>query len=282
MVGGYVKYDYGTGAASTASSYIAYDCGTATNTAIEIEYGYADCTATSDTNSVWIPLGRKVRNHWTAATSCSTCAWETVEDDCGVMWEGWGASQTVLKVRWSSYGKPVKLTPEELAAQRERQLKSKISQIIQSRCAPNAIVRNSKRQPLPMPADIREERARETLRRVVGDQKFVNYVKHGFITVKARSGLVYQIFSGHGITCVFDQGKLVERLCVVLQGNFPPTDSLIMRYILILNNEQQFRSFAIKHSVEGYNTGRSRLITGQAEVKPLAEIFKELKQRQVA
>lgn len=96
----------------------------------------------------------------------------------------------------------------------------------------------------------------------------------GYFRPYIHNGLVYQIFPGHGITCVFDQGQLVDRLCVVLRGNFPPTDSLIMRYLIILNNEQQFRSYAIKH------TPRAEVLTiGEADTRPLAEIFKELKQR---
>lgn len=151
-------------------------------------------------------------------------------------------------------------------------LKDRFSKIIQSRCAPNIIT--SKRKPLLISKDIREERARETLRRVIGEEKFINFLKHGFISVKAKSGLVYQIFTGGQFTSVFDHGKLVDRLCVVLTGDFPATDSLIMRYLLILNNEQQFRSLAIKHSISiDYQSRKS-----QSEIiKPLSEIFRELK-----
>lgn len=176
-----------------------------------------------------------------------------------------------------NYGYTTKWNLKPLTYQeKEKQLKDKFSKIIQNRCCPNVFIRqNSKRQPLPMTADIREQRARETLRRVVGEQKFINFMKHGFISVKGKSELVYQIFTGHGITHVFDRGNLVERLCVVLQGGFPPTDSLIMRYLLILNNEQQFRSLAIKHSIYGFE--RSRQTNGPVDMKSLAEIFKELK-----
>lgn len=155
----------------------------------------------------------------------------------------------------------------------EEKLKRKISQIIKDRCSPNIVIRqNSKRNPLPMTSDVREQRARETLRRVIGEQKFINFVKNGFISVKGKSGLVYQIFTGHGITHVFNQGELVDRLCVVLQGKFPPTDSLIMRYLLILNNEQQFRNLSIKHSI---TTTKTELKSKKC--KSLLEIFKETK-----
>lgn len=280
----YIAYDYGTGAATTGSRVIYNsNCGTTT----AIEYGYEDCTCTNATGGrVWIPVGRKVSNTgWAVTNATSTCTWpewEIAEDECGIRWEGYGASQTVLKVvKWtSSYGdgewrniQGKKLTPEELAAQKEAQVKRRIHEIIQGRCAPNGIVRNSKRQPLAMPTDIREQRARETLRRVIGDDKFTNFIKHGFISVKARSGLVYQIFTGHGITHVFNQGNLVERLCVVLNGGFPPTDSLIMRYLLILNNESQFRKLAVKHDVSNYKSAP----VANPDLRPLSEIFAELR-----
>lgn len=251
-----------------------------------VEYGTVDCTTTGSMGRIICPTTAKVRqkvrycsNSATATsiyqwptTGCewetTGCEWEIIEDG----WEGTCASNYVINaVKWQS--KP--LTPEELAAQKERQLKSRLRQIIDGRCSPNIIIRqNDRRKPLPMPADIREQRARETLRRVVGDKKFTNFLRAGFLSVKAKSGLVYQIFPGHGITCVFNQGKLVDRLCVVLQGGFPPTDSLIMRYLMILNNENQFRSYAIKHSptVQVYQQGT-------ADMRPLAEIFKELKEK---
>lgn len=263
-----------------------YTCAATDNSATNswIEYGTGDCTTTGSAYRIICPttatvkVRQKVRfcSADTAATATSiyqwpstACEWEVVENDgWGYAWEGTYASNYV-----NVKSKP--LTPEELAAQKERQLKSRLRQIIDGRCSPNIIIRqNDRRKPLPMPEDIREQRARETLRRVVGDKKFTNFLRAGFLSVKAKSGLVYQIFPGHGITCVFNQGKLVDRLCVVLQGGFPPTDSLIMRYLMILNNENQFRSYAIKHSttvqVQQYGT---------ADMRPLAEIFKELKEK---
>jgi len=217
------------------------------------------------TNCGWPSTG----NVWRVGSAASTA--------CTIQWGMWGDDECSVEYEWQGVAaKP--MSAEEKKAYEEKRLKDRFSQIIQGRCAPNIAIRqNTKRQPLPIPADIREQRARETLRRVIGDQKYINFIKHGFISVKGRSGLVYQIFTGHGITHVFDQGNLVDRLCVVLQGSFPPTDSLIMRYLLILNNEQQFRSLAIKHSISGYE--RSRQDSGPAEIKPLAEIFKELKSK---
>lgn len=122
----------------------------------------------------------------------------------------------------------------------------KLREMIRDRQAPLVIQR---RTSIESAQDIREKRARETLLRVLGHDKFRRFLKHGFVSVMAKSGLVYQIFPGSGITNVFKDGSKVERLCVVLKGNFPPTDSLIMRYLLILNDEQDFRGYAIKHAI---------------------------------
>jgi hypothetical protein len=62
----------------------------------------------------------------------------------------------------------------------------------------------------------------------------------------------------------------------VLSGNFPPTDSIIMRYLLILNNEDMFWSKAVKHGV--FTTGNVMTITTPKQRdKSLVEIFRELK-----
>lgn len=122
----------------------------------------------------------------------------------------------------------------------------KLREILQRRQSPLVI---TSRNLMPEPSDIREIRARETLKRVLGDDKFKSFLKKGFISVRAKSGLVYQIFPAHGITAVYRDGEMTERLCVVLKGNFPPTDSIIMRYLLILNDERDFRKHAIKHQI---------------------------------
>ena len=120
---------------------------------------------------------------------------------------------------------------------------------------------------------IKEMRARETLRRVLGDDKYQQFLRNGFVAIKAKSGLVYQIFPAHGITAVWKDGQMVDRLCVVLRGKFPPTDSLIMRYLLILNDEKEFRGFAIKQSV--YQKPKPKAL--QLPDRSLPELFREMK-----
>jgi hypothetical protein len=147
----------------------------------------------------------------------------------------------------------------------------RLRDIIRSRQAPLVI---TSRKPMPTVTDVRETRARETLLRVLGEDKFKRFLKHGFVSVRAKSGLVYQIFPGHGITNVYEDGEKVERLCVVLRGNFPPTDSLIMRYLLILNDERDFRSHAIKHTVYKKRPEEKAVIK---KIEPLQEVWNRLR-----
>lgn len=144
----------------------------------------------------------------------------------------------------------------------------KLRKIIQNRQSPMIF---ASRKPVLTPQDEREIRARETLLKVIGAEKFQKFLKDGFVSVRAKSGLVYQIFPGHGVTAVYKDGCQIERLCVVLKGEFPPTDSLIMRYLIILNDESKFRSYAIKHQVI---IKKPQII---ADERSLTEIFRELK-----
>lgn len=144
----------------------------------------------------------------------------------------------------------------------------RLKEILNSRMSPNII---SSCRPLGYTQDIRETRARETLLRVLGESKFRDFVRKGSVSIRAKSGLVYQIFPGSTFTKVYDQGKMVERLCVVLQGDFPATDSLIMRYLLLLNNESFFVSKAIKHGIP------TPAIINMPDNRSLVDIYKDIK-----
>lgn len=128
-------------------------------------------------------------------------------------------------VEWQNW-KPLQPTPLQ-----------KLQEIIRQRQFPT-IIRS--RESMKVPSDIREIRARQTLRRVVGEDQFRNFLKHGFVSLRAKSGRIYQIFPGYKFTNVYEAGKMVEKLCVVLDGNFPPTDSVIVRYLMLLNDEGRF------------------------------------------
>lgn len=152
-----------------------------------------------------------------------------------------------------------------------RNRRDTLADIIRSRMAPAAHIRTGRR-PIQPTEEARELRARETLRRVVGDDSYRNFLLNGFISVKSRrSGRVYVVYPGHGTTKVFKDGKFLERLCVVIPGAFPPTDSLITRYLMILNNEEHFRSLANKSD---YNDVKASV--AWQEPQSLVEIARNL------
>ena len=152
-----------------------------------------------------------------------------------------------------------------------RNPKDQLRRILQKRQAPLAI---TSRKSMGSTEDVKEIRARETLRRVLGEDKFRRFLKHGFVSVQAKSGLIYQIFPGHGITAVYRDGEMIERLCVVLRGSFPPTDSLIMRYLLILNDERDFRKHAIEHTVYPQKIARPQIVS---EPESLNDIWNRIR-----
>lgn len=169
-------------------------------------------------------------------------------------------------IHWSTYYDNKCLWIPPVVAPGDR-----LRQIIQTRMAP---VFHRSRTSMSIAMDVREERARQTLRRIIGDQAYRKFMRNGFITVVPKSGLTYRIYPGCGITDVYDRGIMVDRLCVVLEGNFPPTDSLLMRYLLILNDEGEFSKYAIKHRV---SQGIKKLVFPDQEVKPLTEAWAGLK-----
>ena len=154
------------------------------------------------------------------------------------------------------------LTPQE-----------RLRDMIKARMAPTIIT--SRRKPMPMEVDEREIRAREMLCRFIGPQLFKRFLRDGFITVVPKSGLTYRIYPGHRMTEVYDRGVMVERLCVVLNGRFPPTDELVMRYLLILNDEGEFSQYAIKHNANNWASGPSIFVKPKA--LPLVEAWQKMK-----
>lgn len=237
-----VAYKSGS-TAFTAESYIGWGTSNGATVAATVKL-FRRWTETSDTYS----CNKTTTNNykWPSCTSSSSFSYDI--EDC--MWGNtWYINHEYV--------------PLPLPKPGER-----LRKIIQDRQAPMVFV---SRKPVLMPQDEREIRARETLFRVIGADKFQKFLKDGFVSVRAKSGLVYQIFPGHGVTAVYRDGDQIERLCVVLKGEFPPTDSLIMRYLIILNDEAKFRSYAIKHQII---VKKPQII---ADERSLTEIFKELK-----
>jgi len=243
--------DYGT----STSSYINYDCFSAASTASTVGGRWAIhqpgtiTASTASTESIIYGIdGRVFSNGVWRETGC---AWEST----------WGSAICGSVTNPSTYAyRTIVETPQE-----------RLRRIIQQRHAPGVVVIESKR-PMSRTPDIREQRARETLSRLIGQERFSRFLKQGFISAKnKKSGKIYQIFPGSGITKVFENGNLTARLCVVLQGNFPPTDSLIVRYLLALNDEDKLWSLAIKHSISNYSK-----TVPLVDSRSLTEIYKDL------
>ena len=77
----------------------------------------------------------------------------------------------------------------------------------------------------------------------------------------------------------FEEGKKVERLCVYLKGDFPPTDQIIVLYLMFLNNEAQVRATA---NISDYRNSKLVLHTGNPlTVNPpqpsLPELYNQMK-----
>ena len=146
---------------------------------------------------------------------------------------------------------------------------TRMSEIIRSRHCP-AI--HTKMKYLS-PAEERERRARETLRIIVGEEQYRNFLKRGFVTVQCNSGYTYQIFHrAHALTHVWKNGKCVERLCIYLKGSFPPTDFVITLYLMLLNNEKRVWKIGNKNGPLRRNKQMKQLT-----LQPLSEIFADLK-----
>lgn len=247
-----------------------YQTGTTDSYGLEYQTNYTNATtATSDGYNILYPTIGNYKKIWEYAklnknrdwfynndTTTSSVTYQTVWELAADAWLNTNRYYYSWKDGKSS--RVPALSPQE-----------RIREIIQARQAPAIHVR---RKPVLSTEDIREVRARETLRTILGEEGFRNYARNGFVTVRARSGKTYQIFPSHGMTAVYQNGKMIENLCVVLSGNFPPTDSLIMRYLLILNDEKDFRSHA--NIFSGYQPSTQR---NQPSQQPLTEIFRKLK-----
>jgi len=160
----------------------------------------------------------------------------------------------------------------ELSSARERMLT-----IIRDRAAPGAIIRSKS---LQRTTDVREIRARQTLRRIIGEDAFQRYMIRGFMIFNGASGRTYQIFPGHIKTKVWFEKKIIEELCVVMTGNFPPTDEVIMRLLLIQDSEENFKSKAnVFQASKNYTVVYAPSNIRESRPLPLPEIFAALKNR---
>jgi hypothetical protein len=102
-----------------------------------------------------------------------------------------------------------------------------------------------------------ERRARTLLCELVGEKAFVRYVKKGFLMVRGKTGILYKISGGHcKIETFLPQAgggyKPYESICIVFKEySLPFTDGVVMRLLLIQNDEFGMRRMANVSYVNG-------------------------------
>lgn len=97
-----------------------------------------------------------------------------------------------------------------------------------------------------------EWRAVDTLREMISEQEYRRYLKDGFISVKGKSGRVYQVFRSTGHTKVWLGGTLVEEICVIIKDkSIPKTDQVIAIKTIIETSEDDFRKLGNVYKMAG-------------------------------
>jgi hypothetical protein len=219
----------------TATSY--WGTNAATDTATTVSFNASELFYFNGTNN----LTGNCDGTWTETYPCGEITWEVPS------WE--------VSNNWTA--------PNPL---------DRLANIIRNRHAP-AIHTN--RKSLNIMKDVREMRARETLKVILGEEKYRRFVKAGFVSVtNPISQMTYQIFhSTHHLTHVYKNGQMIDRLCIYMKGNFPPTDFVITMYLMALNNDQEIWKIANKHGPARANIVSSK----NCDLRSLPEILKELK-----
>lgn len=76
------------------------------------------------------------------------------------------------------------------------------------------------------------------LRGMLNEEEWKRYLRYGFIIVRGESGLVYQIVRNQSHVRVYRSGTKVAELCIYVQGNVPPTDSVIAKKVMVECSEK--------------------------------------------
>lgn len=133
--------------------------------------------------------------------------------------------------------------------------------------------------------DLREKRAQQTLRKIIGERAYWQFRRRGFVSVRGASGKTYVLFPGNKHSQVYENGEHIHDICVILKEPYAPTDSLIMRLVMILSDEEKFRSMANVHGVVkslwpvDLMEKCSEAMRGNN--KSLPQIYRELKERAI-
>jgi hypothetical protein len=87
-----------------------------------------------------------------------------------------------------------------------------------------------------------EKNALDTLREMISEADFRKYLKYGFVLVEGASGKIYQVYRSRAHTKVWENGKIVEEICVrISDHNIPLTDNVIAFMSMILASEDEFK-----------------------------------------
>ncbi len=273
-----VGYSTGTTLAPPPPTVIWNNSGTAPTCVKYIQPQYSIQTL-SDSTATFIPTPGYIEYVSNAAAQLVTNQVYKLVDtnsanggwgwSCPV-WKNAGFTTVATGCTGTGYWQRVEYLPQILLSPRDR-----LREILRSRHAPAIVLRG---EPIKLPADHREQRARETLRMMLGEEKYRRFLTRGFVAIRAKSGLIYRLFPGYRQVEVYKLGALIEKLCIVLRGDFPPTDWLIMRYLLVLNDETDFRRRANLNRVGAF--ARVEPLPFPAQVdrgQSLMDIFAELR-----
>lgn len=222
--------------------------------------------ATSSIYDTWATQSTTQATTWKSITTdnytTDNHAWSTASDNWLYNIDNENCTWTIAPGLW--------YTSKPKTAQ------EKLQQIIQARQSP-AIHTN--RRGITTPTDPRETRAHDTLQLLIGPQRYRQYLKNGYVTIHShQNGKTYQVYPGTKFTHVHDKGKREQDLCIYLAHDFPPTDQLIAKILLIQTDPNHYHRIANKHRPNPQTV----LAPLQASNLTLPEIYKELKRTRVA
>jgi hypothetical protein len=105
--------------------------------------------------------------------------------------------------------------------------------------------------PIPVNQGNPEHQALLTLREMISEAEFRKYLKDGFLLVKIKNR-TYQIFRDKPHTKVYQDGKLIEEVCVRIKDKkIPATDNVIAFKTILEVSEEQLRSMANVYKMKG-------------------------------
>jgi len=202
---------------------------------------------------------------WNSITTdnYTTHAWPTATND-------WYHNYDTENRTWTLTNLPRLWYPSKSKTAQE-----KLQQIIQARQSPHI---HTNRKSITTPTDPRETRAHDTLQLLIGPQRYRQYLKNGYVTIHShQNNKTYQVYPGTKFTHVYDKGKREQDLCIYLAHDFPPTDQLIAKILLIQTDPNHYHHIANKH-----RPNPTTLTPLPASNLTLPEIYKELKKTKAA